>query len=164
MNEVPASGKDFLYLVQGISDTNGAIVPAFQTEGEHSDENELMEAQTKQGRALAYGNDAESFELTLLMKRGDAGQNAIKNAKKNKEQLKVWEVDVVQNSNTAYDARFAYCLVESIGSPKGAEDFVEISVTLQVIGSSQEGELTTLPDGAVEAAQYQFEEPDTGVV
>ena len=160
---MPVSGKDYIYLVQAVNDTNGALVPGFQTEGTHSDENELMDEQTKQGRILAYGNDTESFELTLFVERGDAGQQAIIDAKKNKEELKVWEADTVQNESASYDARFAYCLVESIEKSNAADGFVELSVTLQVRGSSQEGTLTSLPTGALEAAQYAFEAPETGV-
>ncbi|CDQ22570.1 phage major tail protein, TP901-1 family [Halobacillus karajensis] len=158
----PTSGKDIIYLVQAINDVNGALVPGFQTEGTFSSENELMDEQTKQGRVLAYGNDSESFEITLYALRGDEGQTAIKDAKKNKEELKVWEADVVENSNTAYDARFAYCLIESYEESNASDGFVEMSVTLQVRGASQEGELTSLPAGAIDAAQYQFEQPDTG--
>lgn len=159
----PTSGKDIIYLVQAANDTNGAIVPGFQTEGTFSSENELMDEQTKQGRVLAYGNDSESFEITLYALRGDEGQKAIKDAKKNKEELKVWEADVKENTNTAYDARFAYCLVESLEESNASDGFVEMSVTLQVRGASQEGELTSLPTGALDAAQYTFEEPETGV-
>lgn len=158
---MPVSGKDYLYLVQAVNDTNGAIVPGFQTEGTFSTENELMDEQTKQGRVLAYGNDTESFELTLYTERGDAGQKAIIDAKKNKEEIKVWETDIVANGSGTYDARFAYCLVESIEQSNASDGFVELSVTLQVRGESQEGELTSLPAGATEAAQYTFESPDT---
>ncbi len=157
----PTAGKDILYLAQAIDDTNGAIVPGFQTEGTFSSENELMDEQTKQGRILAYGNDTESFEITFYGEKGDAGQKAIKDAKRDHKQIKIWEVDVNENDNTAYDARFAYCVVESFESSNSSDGFVELSTTLQIIGTSQEGELTSLPDGAIEAAQYVFEEPDT---
>lgn len=158
----PTSGIDLLYLVQRANDTNGALVPGLQTEGTHTDENELMDEQTKSGRVLAYGNDTESFEITLFAVRGDEGQKAIEDAKRNKEELKVWEVDTKKNTNESYDARFAYCLVESIEKENASDGFVEMSVTLQVRGTSQKGELTDLPAGAVEAAQYQFEQPATG--
>ncbi len=159
---MPISGKNIVYLVQAINDTSGAIVPGFQTEGTFSSENELMDEQTKQGRVLAYGNDTESFEITLYSEQGDEGQQAIKDAKRNKEELKVWEANVLKNDNESHDARFAYCLIESLEESNASDGFVEMSVTLQVRGQSQEGELTSLPSGAIEAAQYTFEEPDSG--
>ena len=160
---MPISGKDFLYLVQAINDTSGALVPGFQTEGTHSAENELMDEQTKQGRVLAYGNDTESFELTMYAERDDAGQTAIEDARDNKEEIKLWEVDTLGGGTGPYPSRFAYCLIESAERTNATDSFVELSVTFQVRGSSQKGELTALPAGALEAAQYTFEEPDTTV-
>lgn len=158
----PTAGKDILYLAQAIDDTNGAVVPGFQTEGTFSSENELMDEQTKQGRILAYGNDTESFEITFYGEKGDAGQNVIKTAKDDHKQVKIWEVDINANQDSAYDSRFAYCVVESYEESNSSDGFLELSVTLQIIGQSQKGELTSLPTGAVEAAQYAFEEPSTG--
>lgn len=168
MVEQPMRGKDLFYIVQDIDAVEGedALLVAFQTEGTFSSENELMDEQTKFGRVLAYGNDSESFELTYYKKRGDEGQDVIADAKKNKKQLKVWEVDATENGDGNHDARFAYALVESLESSNASDGFVEMSTTLPIIGTSQEGEITALPQDtldALKAMQYEFEEPgDTG--
>lgn len=156
------NGKDTILLVQPVNDTNGELIIANLTENSYSIENDLIDEQTKMGRILAYGQNSESFELTAYGERGDAGQEAVLNAIKNKEEIKVWEVDTVANGTGNYDAVFAYCLVESAEKSNPNDSFQEITATLQVRGESQEGELTSLPAGLT-TSPYPFEEPDTGV-
>lgn len=156
------NGKDTVLLVQPINDTNGSLAIANLTENSYSIENELIDEMTKMGRILAYGQNSESFELTAYGERGDEGQEAVLNAIKNKEELKVWEVDTVANGTGTYDAVFAYCLVESAEKSNPTDSFQEVTATLQVRGQSQEGELTEIPAGLTEPP-YPFEEPDTAV-
>lgn len=157
----PTSGKDFIWAVQRVGNTTGALVPAHQTEGSFSSENELIDEQTKQGRVLGYANKTQSIELTYYFERGDEGHDEIKQADANQEEIRVWRIDKVQNGNTAYDALFAYGLIESREESDATDGFIEVSVTVQVSGVAQEGELTTLPAGAENASQYSFEEPET---
>jgi len=155
-------GKDIITLVQAADDSNGALVVANLTENSHSIENELIDEQTKFGRVLGYGQNSEEMDITCYGERGDAGQKAVIDAIKNKKKLKVWEVDREKNENDAYDAVFAYAFVESVEKSSEQDGFQEIEVTLQIEGESQEGELTTLPEGALPGESgYDFEEPAT---
>lgn len=159
------NGKDTILLVQPVDATIGSegLVVAEQTEGTYSIENELVDEQSKMGRILAYGQNSESFEITAYGTKGDAGQLAVLGAIKQKKKLKVWEVDLIANEAGTYDAVFAYCLVESVEKSSPGDNFIELSATLQVEGSSVEGELTTLPVGSNDAS-YAFEKPgETGV-
>lgn len=158
------NGKDTVLLVQPVDAVIGeaGLIVAELTENSYSIENELIDEMSKMGRILAYGENSESFELTAWGKRKDPGQVAILNAIKKKVKLKVWEVDMVPNDTGLYDAVFAYCLVENV-EKSNADTFQEVSATLQVEGSSVEGELTTLPAGATNSNSYAFETPgETG--
>lgn len=155
-------GKNTILLVQPVDATIGdaGLVVANLTENSYSIENELIDEMTKMGRILAYGENSESFEMTAYGKKNDPGQVAVLNAIKQRQKIKVWEVDRVANAEGTYDAIFAYCLVESAEKSNG-DSFQEVSATLQVEGSSVEGVLTELPVGAT--TEYDFETPgETG--
>lgn len=159
------NGKDTILLVQPIDATVGsdAFVVAELNENTYSIENELVDEQSKMGRILAYGQNSESFEMTAYGRKGDPGQKAVLDAIKQKKKLKVWEVDLVPNEQGSYDARFAYCLVESVEKSAPGDGLVEISATLQVEGESVEGVLTELPEGIENMNSYDFETPgETG--
>lgn len=155
------TGKNTILLVQPVDNTIGdpGLLVANLTENSYSIENELIDEMTKMGRILAYGENSESFELTAYGKKGDPGQEAILNAIKQKQKLKVWEVDLEENENNTYNATFAYCLVESAEKSAPTDGFLEVTATLQVEGSSVEGELTTLPEGITNGSPYGFETP-----
>lgn len=157
---MPTNGKSKQLFVQPKDDTNGALVIANLTENSHSIENELMDEQTKMGRILEYGNNNESFEITAYGEKGDAGQQAVLDAIRNKKRLNVWEVDV--SAEGPYPATFAEVLVESIERSSASDSFEEVSATLQVNGESVEGELTALPAGFDTATTTTFQEPATG--
>ncbi|MBT2599085.1 MULTISPECIES: phage major tail protein, TP901-1 family [unclassified Oceanobacillus] len=159
------NGRDTILLVQPVDTTigNGALVVAEQTESTYSIENELVDEQSKMGRILAYGPNSESLELTSYGVKGDPGQEAIINAIEQKKKLKVWEVDLIPNDEGTYDARFAYCLVESAEKSSPSDNFIEVNSTLQVEGQSVKGTLDELPDGITNANSYEFEQPgETG--
>ncbi|WP_077325782.1 phage major tail protein, TP901-1 family [Virgibacillus siamensis] len=154
------NGKDTILLVQPLGATAGGLVIANLTENSYSIENEIIDEQTKMGRIVAYGQNSESFELTAYGEKGDPGQQAVLDAIRNKEELKVWEVNQTANEQGGYDASFAYCIVESAEKSNPTDSFQEVTATLQVRGQSQQGELTSLPTGLTEQP-YPFEEPAT---
>jgi TP901-1 family phage major tail protein len=154
-------GKETILIVQPVNDTNGALAIANLTENSYSIENGILDEQTKLGRIVGYGENSESFEMTAYGKRDDEGQQAVLDAIKNKEKLKVWETDTVQNASGNYDASFAYCVVESAEKSNPTDSFQEVTATLQVDGETQPGELTSLPAGATDTSSYSFETPTT---
>ncbi len=165
-NMKPISGKQILYLVQAVNAPVGAqaLVPAFQTEGTWTREQEMTDEQTKSGRVVGYGPKSETFELTLYTGQGDPGQQAIEWTYDNEEQLKVWRVELDLNANGKHNARFGYAIIENIEMSEPTDSFVEMSTTLPVIGKTVPGELEPLPPELIEAATYDFETPgETGV-
>ncbi|OMC86929.1 phage major tail protein, TP901-1 family [Viridibacillus sp. FSL H7-0596] len=159
------NGKDTVLLVQSAKaalGTDGFMIGNL-TDNTHSMENELSDEKTKFGRILAYGDNSESFEITCFGDKNDPGQKAISDAIRNKEQLKIWEVDLntVENPTgvEVHDALFAYVLVESVEKSNPQEGFQELSATVQVIGQSQKGQLPKLPVEIIDFAKYGFEKP-----
>lgn len=154
-------GKDIILAVRKLGDTSDSWVVANLTENSHSIENEILNEQTKFKRIKEYGDNDESFEMSAYGERKDPGQMAIINAIRNYEKVEVWEIDRVQNENSAYDSVYSVCLVENVEKSNG-DSFQEVSATLQVDGNSVEGELPSLPTGAAfEDNQTQFVDPTT---
>lgn len=159
------SGKDTVLLVQPAKaalKSDGFMIGNL-TDNTHSMENELSDEKTKFGRILAYGDNSESFEITCFGDKNDPGQKSIISAIRNKEQLKIWEVDLNTTEGSGgteeHDALFAYVLVESVEKSNPQEGFQEISATVQVIGQSKEGKLPKLPVEVIDFAKYGFEKP-----
>lgn len=153
-------GKDIITLVQPVNASDGGLVVANLTENTHTIENELIDEQTKFGRVLGYGQTSESMEITCYGDENDPGQKAIIDAIRNKERIKIWEVNRIPNDDGTYDAVFAYGFVESVEKSSAQDGFMEISATVQIEKQSQEGTLTSLPPEAFpDGASYDFEEP-----
>jgi TP901-1 family phage major tail protein len=162
--KTPVSGKQKIFLFQDQDAVVGsdATFPGFQTDGTWTIEGDLADEQTKNGRVLGYAQHEESGEVDLFLAEDDGGQQLLEDARKNQKVLKCWNVTLIKNAQGKYPARFAYILIESYEEGQASDGFVEVTVSFQVIGKSQDGELD-LADAFVEMAQYAFETPgETG--
>lgn len=157
----PFNGRRIIYLVQAANAAAGssALLPAFQQEGNWTREHEMSDEQTKSGRIVGYGSKSENFELTLYAGHNDAGQKAIEWTYDNEKYLKVWRVELDLNDNNKHNARFGYTIIENIEMSEPTDGFVEMTVSLPVIGETAVGELDPLPASLIEAATYDFEAP-----
>ncbi|WP_099049170.1 hypothetical protein [Cytobacillus oceanisediminis] len=70
-------------------------------------------------------------------------------------------MDLNLNEAGKHPTVFGYCIVESAEKSSPQDGFVEVSATVQVIGSTQEGEIDPLPAEMIEFARYGFEAPGT---
>jgi TP901-1 family phage major tail protein len=152
----PITGKRVIYLVQAEGATS--LLPAYQTEGTWTQEQEMVDEQTKSGRVVGYGSKSENFELTLYAEQGDEGQKAIQDAYDNEQELKVWRVELDANESGNHPARYGQTIIENIETSEPTDGFVEISVSLPVIGRTVAGELDPLPPALIEAAEITFEQ------
>lgn len=154
-------GKDTVLLVQADDAVLGsqAHIVMGLTENSYSIENDVLDESTKFGRIVGYGQSNESFELTAYGEKGDPGQKVILDAIRNKKQVKLWEADLNLTDGGEHDAVFAYCIVESVEKSYPQDGFMEVSATLQVIGSTAPGTIPALPLEAIEFAKYGFEAP-----
>ncbi|WP_246202676.1 phage major tail protein, TP901-1 family [Virgibacillus doumboii] len=159
------SGKKSILMAQ-LEDAvigSDAFVLGHLTEHTHSIENEILNEASKFGRIKEYGENDESFDTTMYVEEGDAGQSAIKKGIKQRKKIKLWEVNTELNANGMHDAIFAYCIAENYEKSSPGDGLEEITSTLSVIGTSQDGELAPLPPEVIEFAQYGFETPgETG--
>lgn len=158
------NGKDTILLVQPVNAPLGSapLVIGSQTESSYSIENDLTDEQTKFGRIVGYGNTSESFEVSAYGDKNDAGQKAVLDAIENKDQLKLWEVDVnttLVDTKEMHDAMFAYVIVESAERSNATDGYEEISATFQVYGKAQHGQIDKLPLAVIEFGKYGFEKP-----
>jgi TP901-1 family phage major tail protein len=163
---MPKNGKDVIYLVQAVNAQIGAdaFIPGTQTEGTWTRESSINDEQTKMGRIVGYGPKSETFELTIYDEENDPGIEALNWSYENEERIKVWRVEKKLNANGKHNARFGYAIIENLEFSEPTEGFVEVSVSLPVVGQTQTGELDKLPDSVLEYSQYEFETPgETGV-
>jgi TP901-1 family phage major tail protein len=154
-------GKDTIIMVQATDAAlaSSGMVIGHLTENSYSIESDILDESTKFGRIVGYGQNSESFEFSAFGDTKDAGQKATLDAIKNKKQLKLWEVDLNLNDLGKHDTVFAYVIVESVEKSAAQDGFVEYSATVQVIGSTQDGEIPALPAEVIDFATYGFEAP-----
>ncbi|WP_332238878.1 phage major tail protein, TP901-1 family [Sporolactobacillus sp. KGMB 08714] len=160
----PTRGKSIIALIQSPDAPIGsdAILPLFQTDGSFTYGGDLADEQTKNGRVLAGATIEESGDFTYYMVDDEEAKEILIDAKQNSRKVKVWYVNVNENTNGKHDATFFYGVVDEIDFSYPQDGFVEINPQFQVIGKSQRGEID-LDASIVEAAQYAFEAPgDTG--
>lgn len=96
--------------------------------------------------------------MTLYSAPGDGGQEVITDAYDNEGQVKVWRVELSENSDGSYPARFGYSIIQSVAI-SDADSFAELTVTLPVIGKTQPGTLADIPEELLNLALYGFEKP-----
>ena len=153
-------GKDVILMFQSTDAAlaSSGYVLGHLTDNKYSIENDILDETTKFGRIVGYGQNSEAFEFTAFAEKADPGQKAVLDAIRNKKQIKVWEVDLNVNEEGTHDSLFAYSIVESV-EKSAADGFVELSGTVQVIGSTVEGTIPALPPEVIEFATYGFEAP-----
>ncbi|MBG8574004.1 MULTISPECIES: phage major tail protein, TP901-1 family [Bacillus subtilis group] len=148
------NGKDEIYFVQPMDaqGTEGLFI-AFQTEGSHTKEQDTLDESTKSGRIVGYGTKNESFELTYYAAVSDPGQEAIEDAYDNEKAIKVWKVNKNKNKNDKHNAVYGHAIIESLEFSQPQDGFVEVSITLPVLGKTFKGELPPLPDSVLAAIE-----------
>ncbi|GED03064.1 phage major tail protein, TP901-1 family [Bacillus atrophaeus] len=141
------NGKDEIFFVQPMDAKDGeGLFIAFQTEGSHTKEQDTLDESTKSGRIVGYGTKNESFELTYFAAVTDPGQEAIEQAFDDEKAIKVWKANINKNAEDKHPAVYGHAIIESLESSSPQDGFVEVSVTLPVLGKTFKGELPAIPD------------------
>ncbi|KAF1341706.1 phage major tail protein, TP901-1 family [Bacillus subtilis] len=145
------NGIDEVYFVQPMNatGTEGLFI-AFQTEGNHTKEQDTKDESTKSGRIVGYGPKSENFELTYYAATNDPGQSAIEDAYDNEETLQVWKVNLNKNANQKHDSEYGHAIIESLEKSAPQDGFIEVSTTLPVLGKTRKGELDPLPQELID--------------
>lgn len=145
------NGKDEVYFVQPMNatGTEGLFI-AFQTEGNHTKEQDTVDETTKSGRIVGYGPKSENIELTYYAAVTDPGQDAIEKAYDNEEAIQVWKVNLNLNENQKHTSEYGHAIIESLEKSAPQDGFIEVSTTLPVLGKTFKGELAPLPQSLLD--------------
>src|SRR5690625_1473423 len=137
-------GEDTIYLVD-LGD--GLIRPFDQTDGSTSFDIEELEVSTKDRTGSDYGDVTEtrSFEGELVL--GDPFINAIKKAMRNKQFVKIYEVDLITN-----EAEYGMHMISNFDLSYSNGDFATYSLDATLFGNTHETTVTEeeIPEGATD--------------
>lgn len=165
----PIVGKKVFYFIQAVTAAigEGALLPAYRTDGTTTLGGEYLDEQTQQGRLLEKATDEHSMELTHYLAPQDPSIDVVFHAQKTGASLKIWRVVVdetvkkVEGGKDTYPAKFGYAKIQDeIELNDGVEEFVEFSYTAGIIGQLQDG---YFPLSAEEIAMlndvYEYQNP-----
>lgn len=136
-------GEEFLYLVE-IDDGGTQVVRPFdQTGGGTSISADEIELDTKDRTGSDYGKVTQTISLEGNLTEGDPFVKYIKNAIRNKEFVKIYEV----NTRTL-DAEYGMYMVSSFDREFSNGDYATYSLDGTLFGDICETSLNRIPDGA----------------
>src|SRR5690625_6346303 len=140
-------GEDVIFLVE-IEDELGEqtlVRPFDQTDGGHNISADELEVSTKDRTGSDYGDVTEtrSFEGELVV--GDPFIPAIKKAMRNKQFVKIYEVDLITN-----EAEYGMHMISNFDLSYSNGDFATYSLDATLFGNTHETTLTEaeIPEGA----------------
>lgn len=143
-------GEDTLYLVEiETSEGTQLIRPFDQTGGGTSLSSDDIEVSTKDRTGTDYGNVTQTISLEGEIVEGDPFVDAMKKAIRNKQFVKIYEVNVLTK-----EAEYGMYKINTFDRefPNGESSTYSLEGAL--FGNVQETTLTEIPDGAPE-----FEDP-----
>ena len=144
----PIVGKKVFYFIQSIhaEKGNGAMLPAYRTDGTTTMGSEYIDEQTQQGRLLEKATDSHSMELAQYFAPKDPSVQTVLDAQKIGESLKIWRVIVdesVKDTSTGkdtYPAQFGYGrITDDVEFDDGVGGFVKLGYTVGIVGRLRDG-------------------------
>ncbi len=139
--------KNYISVIRPAHDAldNGeGLLLADLQEGGHTVEADLAEIVRAGKTDYGVNSTSEEMKLTVGHVPGDPGQEQLKKAIKNGEQLRVWLIETKKRDNK-YNAVFAYVQAESYEMSFDDEDDT-IELTLKVKWNSADGGFDSLPE------------------
>ncbi|MDK6577096.1 phage major tail protein, TP901-1 family, partial [Escherichia coli] len=137
----PISGKSIFYFIQSVHNKIGeaALMPAHRTSGDLTLGGDFIDEQSQQGRIVEKSNDEHEVELAQYFVPTDPSINVVREAQRNGDSVKVWQVivdpSVAKGSGAekTYPALFGYGKISELSVPSDIGDLVEVSYTLSVV-------------------------------
>ncbi len=139
-------GEDTLYLVEVKTDTGKELVRPFdQTGGGTSLSSDDIDVSTKDRTGTEYGDVSQTVSLEGEIAEGDIFIKATKKAIRNKEFVKIYEVNTLTN-----EAEYGFYKINSfdLDHPNGESSTYSLEGSL--FGKVKEIKLTEIPEGAPE--------------
>ena len=147
-------GEDTIYLVEVKTDTGKELVRPFdQTGGGTSLSSDDIDVSTKDRTGTEYGDVTQTVSLEGEIAEGDIFIKATKKAIRNKEFVKIYEVNTLTN-----EAEYGFYKINSfdLEYPNGESSTYSLEGSL--FGNVTEITLTEIPEGAPEFADPTEEE------
>jgi len=152
-------GEDRVFLVE-VEDELGAKVlirPFDQTGGSHTIEADELEVSTKDRQGTDYGDVTESRSFEGEIVHGDVFIDAIKDKMRNKEFVKIYDVDLITNK-----AEYGMHMITSFDMSFDHGDFATYSLDANLFGKPCKTTLTEIPEGAPGLAGMDCDGNDDG--
>lgn len=163
-------GSRIIYLYRLLEEqaTEDAFRLAFVTEDSISYSKDADSTVTKDGTIRTPSAVEIEKPMTCILAKGDTDIKKLKNAMLNDKIIELWEVNLDEPVDPAYDDKFYGTYfqgyITSFEKTSNAEDMVEVQITVGVNGKGADGEVT-VTDEQQEDASYVFTDtPATGDV
>lgn len=149
-------GEDFIYLVEIEVDDGKALARPFdQTSGSTAMEVDELEIGTKDRTGTDYGDVEETISLEGEIVYKDPFIKAMKKAIRNKQFVKIYEVDTVTK-----EAEYGMYMISSFEREFEHGEFATYSLEGNLFGEVCETKLTEIPEGAPEFEDMECDEED----
>lgn len=153
------SGKKLIYLYRVLKNqaSQAAVQIAFTTENERTKSKDADSTETKDGPIRTPGSAEEEITATSIMKKGDTVIEELEDAMDADGLVEVWEanLDNPGTGSNKFKGRYFRAYITEMTFASSAEDFVEVSLTFGVTGTSQKGDVTVTTEQQ-EQASYVF--------
>lgn|SRR5690625_1173719 len=149
-------GEDIIFLVE-IDDELAR--PFDQTGGSHNISNDALDVSTKDRAGSDYGETTETINLEGEMVYDDPFIPAMKEAVRNKEYVKIYEVDLKTS-----EAEYGMYKINDFDREFSHDDFVTYSLDADLFGNICKTELTEIPEGAPAIAGMDCDGEEGGEV
>lgn len=138
-------GDEILFAVEVVDELTGAtlIRPFNQTSGSVESEADEIELNTKDKSGADYGNVTQTVSLEGIITEGDPFPDYVKNAQRNKEFIKIYEV----NKRTL-KAEYGMYMISEFNREFENEEYATYELSGTLNGNVCETTLTELPEGA----------------
>lgn len=141
---VEFKGEEFLYLVEIPNGSGSTEYRLFnQTGGSTTSEADSIDLATKDKTGSDYGNVTQNVSIEGILTEGDEAVKYIKKAQRDKEFVKITEV----NTRDLSTERGNY-MISSFERSFSVGEHATYTIEGALNGPIEEGELSTIPDGA----------------
>ncbi|MCL1989759.1 MAG: phage major tail protein, TP901-1 family [Defluviitaleaceae bacterium] len=156
----PARGANRIMLMRPFSLRHEATAGrlAFQTDHEKSMSRDAESTITKDGNINSLSELEVEYSLTTLFAHNDSVRETMYQAFLNGELVELWDIDKTDPTvpnGTQFPATYFQGYLTEWSESAGAEDSVEISLSLAINGSGVQGSATLTQDQAT-VVQYEF--------
>jgi|SRR5690625_1458787 len=143
-------GEEKLFVVEIEDETSGAalIRPFNQTGGSVNIAADAVELSTKDKTGSDYGAVTQEVSLEGILTEGDPFEKAMKKKIRNKEFVKIYEVDT-----RTKEAEYGMYMISAFDREYTHGEFATYSLTGSLNGDAVEETLTEIPEGAPTSEQ-----------